>query len=326
MFSRSSLPIKLNKVNFRTVPFIKLKTFGNFMNKSIVSLAMVTALLFTSSNAQSHDKQTKKHPAQHSTQSLSIILEQKPNKVKARYDARHPAQTIDFFGIKPGMTVVEALPGGGWYSKILLPYLGKQGKLIGTDYAFDMWAKFDWMTEEMLAKNKTWVKDWTNKAQEWRNDHSASVDAFRLGSMPKEVNGSADAVVFIRALHNLALFENNGGYLTAALKDAYKALKPGGIAGVVQHMAPEKASDEWANGNYGYLKKSFVIAKMKNAGFEYISSSDINVNPKDQPNKNDGVWRLPPSFSTSKDKPELKKEYIAIGESTRMTLLFRKPN
>jgi len=294
------------------------------MNKSILYIA-TTILFVTAFNAQAHDIRPKKLSAQLSPQSLSMILEQRPTKVKARYEARHPAQTLDFFGIEPKMTVVEALPGGGWYSKILLPYLGQQGKLIGSDYAFDMWAKFDWMTEEMLAKNKNWVKDWTNKAQGWRNEHSASVSAFKLGAMPQEIKDSVDAVVFIRALHNLALFENKGGYLTAALKDTHQALKPGGIVGIVQHMAPETASDEWANGDKGYLKKSFVIAKMKAAGFEYINSSDININPKDKPNEDDIVWRLPPSFAGSKDKPELKKEYMAIGESTRMTLKFRKP-
>ena len=295
------------------------------MNKSILPLAIATTLLFTAYNVQSHDAHTKKQSAQHSAQSLSMILDSRPTKAKARYDARHPAQTMEFFGINPGMTVVEAFPSnGGWYSKILLPYLGKQGMLIGVNYAFDMWAKFDWMTEKRLSKNKTWVKDWTSRALEWHNDNSAKVSAFQFGSMPKEINGSADAVVFIRALHNLAVFESDGGYLTAALKDAYQALKPGGIVGIVQHMAPETASDEWANGDKGYLKKSFVISKMEAAGFEYMDSSDININPKDKPSESDGVWRLPPSFATSKDKPELKKEYIAVGESTRMTLRFRK--
>ena len=110
------------------------------MNKSILPLAIATTLLFTAYNVQSHDAHTKKQSAQHSAQSLSMILDSRPTKAKARYDARHPAQTMEFFGINPGMTVVEAFPSnGGWYSKILLPYLGKQGMLIGVNYAFDMW-------------------------------------------------------------------------------------------------------------------------------------------------------------------------------------------
>ena len=84
-------------------------------------------------------------------------------------------------------------------------------------------------------------------------------------------------------------------------------------------------SDEWAGGQRGYLKKSFVIAKMKEAGFEFEDGIEINMNEKDQPGEEDIVWRLPPSFFTSHENPELKAEMEAIGESNRMTLKFRKP-
>ncbi|MDH3275860.1 MAG: methyltransferase, partial [Gammaproteobacteria bacterium] len=82
---------------------------------------------------------------------------------------------------------------------------------------------------------------------------------------------------------------------------------------------------EFADGNHGYLKKSFVIAVAEKAGFEFVAESNINENPKDQPSEEDIVWRLPPSFGTSRDNPELKAEMEAIGESNRMTLKFRKP-
>jgi predicted methyltransferase len=61
------------------------------------------------------------------------------------------------------------------------------------------------------------------------------------------------------------------------------------------------------------------------AGFEFVASSEINANPKDQPGPEDIVWRLPPSLSGSKDNPEQRAAMEAIGESDRMTLLFRKP-
>ena len=73
-------------------------------------------------------------------------------------------------------------------------------------------------------------------------------------------------------------------------------------------------------------QKSFLIAQMQNAGFEFVESSDININLKDKPEGKDIVWRLPPTLATSRELPELKKEYLAVGESTRMTLTFRKPN
>ena len=166
---------------------------------------------------------------------LAAALAAQPAENQARYTYRHPRETLEFFGIKPGMTVVEALPGGGWYSKILIPYLGAGGKLIGVDYALDMFPKFGFFTEEQLEAKKTWASTWTEKANGWRDAQSASVEAFVFGSMPDSLAGQADAVLFIRALHNLNRFEGDGGYMTAALSDAYKALKPGGIVGVVQH-------------------------------------------------------------------------------------------
>ena len=103
-------------------------------------------------------------------------------------------------------------------------------------------------------------------------------------------------------------------------------LKDGGLVGVVQHRAPESASDEWANGSRGYLKQSAVIAMFEDAGFQLVARSEINANPKDQPGEEDIVWRLPPSLRTSQENPELREAMLAIGESDRMTLLFRKAN
>jgi len=256
--------------------------------------------------------------------SLTEILDAQPDKVKARYEARHPKETLEFFGIKPGMTVVEALPGGGWYSKIIMPYLGSKGQLIGADYSADMFPLFGFFSKERLEAKKTWVQTWTKEAESWRGESSASVAAFQLGSMPDSMKGKADAVLFIRALHNLARFEPKGGFLTKALADANSVLKSGGIVGIVQHMAPDSATDEWADGSRGYLKKAFLVKKMQAAGFELVASSDINSNPKDQPSGDDIVWRLPPSLVTSREDEALKKKLMAIGESNRMTLLFKK--
>ncbi len=256
---------------------------------------------------------------------LAAILDAQPDEVKARYQYRHPQETLEFFGIEPGMTVVEALPGGGWYTKVLLPYLGADGKLIGADYPLDMWPNFGFMTEDRLEAKKTWVADWTAEAEGWRQDGDAPVAAFQMGALPESMHGTADAVLMIRALHNLARFEETGGYLMTALEDAYRVLKPGGIVGVVQHHARENMPDEWANGQNGYLKESFVISKMEEAGFEFVGASGVNANDEDQPTESDFVWRLPPSLQTSRDDPELMAKMQAIGESNRMTLKFRKP-
>jgi predicted methyltransferase len=110
-----------------------------------------------------------------------------------------------------------------------------------------------------------------------------------------------------------------------ALANAFTLLKPGGILGIVQHQAREDLSDEWASGDNGYLKKSFVIREAEKAGFKFVDESAVNENAKDQAKEGDIVWRLPPSYSTSKEDKELKAEMAQIGESHRMTLKFLKP-
>lgn len=257
---------------------------------------------------------------------LAAVLAAQPPEVQARYQWRHPQETLTFFGITPGMTVVEALPGEGWYTKILLPYLGPQGGYIGANYATDMWPLFGFFSAERLKENETWVVDFTAEASVWAGADGPKVAAFVLGSMPESMQGTADAVLFVRALHNLARFEGQGGFLTAALQDAFAVLKPGGVVGVVQHEARAAMPDTWAGGRNGYLKRDFVIARFEQAGFEFLGASEINQNEKDQPDETDVVWRLPPTLATSGEDPALRAQLEAIGESNRMTLKFRKPD
>ncbi len=270
--------------------------------------------------AQAQPPQTEADP-------LDTVLSIQPEESKARYAHRHPRETLEFFGIEPGMTVLEGLPGTGWYSRILLPYLGDEGHLIGANYALDMWPNFPFANEEFMANTSQWLETWPTQAAEWAGESNTPVSAFWLGSLPEELAGTADAAFFPRVLHNLARFQNEGvgNYLDAALADVYTVLKPGGVFGIVQHCAPSEMPDEWANGSNGYLKKQFVIAQIEAAGFEFVGESDINANPKDQPTEQDIVWRLPPSYFTSRDDPDLHAQYAAIGESNRMTLKFRKP-
>jgi len=256
---------------------------------------------------------------------LAAVLAAQPPEVQARYQWRHPRETLEFFGVAPGMTVVEALPGGGWYTKILLPYLGPQGRYIGADYAYDMYPLFGFFSAERLKEKETWVADFTAEATGWAGADAPPVAAFVFGSLPESMKGTADAVLFVRALHNLARFEEQGGYLTAALQNAWDVLKPGGIVGVVQHEARAAMPDTWAGGSNGYLKRDFVIGRFEQAGFEFVGASEINQNEKDQPGETDIVWRLPPTLATSGEDPELRAQMEAVGESNRMTLKFRKP-
>ncbi len=256
---------------------------------------------------------------------LAAVLAAQPEETKARYTSRHPRETLEFFGVQPGMTVVEGLPGRGWYSKILLPYLGPEGRLIGANYAMDMWPNFAFANEEFLKTQATWVTDWPADAEEWRGEDGATVAAFNFGAMPESIAGTADAVLLVRALHNAVRFASVRDFAGEILSDAYAALKPGGTLGIVQHHARDDMSDEFADGNHGYLKKDFVIALAENAGFELVAESDINANPLDRPSEDDVVWRLPPTLGTSRENPALRAELEDIGESNRMTLKFVKP-
>jgi len=256
---------------------------------------------------------------------LDAILAAQPDAAKARYDARHPAETLKFFGITPGMTVGEALPGGGWYTKIIAPYLGEDGTLVGIDYSIDMWPEFSFANEAFIESKKKWPEEFVAKSAEWAPENAPKIAATTFGTPAGDMAGKLDAIIFTRAIHNLSRFETEGQYLTQAMKKSHALLKPGGLAGVVQHRAPENWSDEGANGSAGYMKESNVIAAFESAGFDLEKSSEINANPKDMPvDGQDGVWRLPPSLSGVGEDADLKSERMAIGETDRMTLLFKK--
>src|SRR6056297_2471342 len=266
-------------------------------------------------------------PNETDAERLSRILEAQPDPVKARYDQRHPQETLEFFDIEPGTTLVEALPGGGWYTRILLPYLGSEGRLIATNYPLELWPNFAFATDEFMADIRKWPVTFPDEARSWCDGDCAQIDTFWLGSLPDDAEGRADAVLFVRALHNLARFQiaSVDDYLDQALADAHAVLKPGGVLGVVQHEAPADMPDDWADGSNGYLKKQFVIDQVEAAGFELVAESDINANPIDRPGTDEYVWRLPPSLRLPEEDPELLARYQAIGESNRMTLKFRKP-
>lgn len=258
-------------------------------------------------------------------EALQAVLDAQPEDVQARYDARNPAATLEFFGIEPGMTVVETLPGGGWYTKILLPYVGPEGKVVGAHYPDDIWARFGFFDEEGIARAIERTANWPETAAGWEVENAAKIKSATITNLPEGMDGKVDAVLFIRALHNLNRFDADAGYMAETLNSVSRVLKPGGIVGVVQHRAPADNPDEWADGSAGYLKQDAVIAAFEAAGFELEATSEINANPADKPTAEDIVWRLPPSLNgTEEDTPE-REAVMAIGESDRMTLLFRKP-
>jgi predicted methyltransferase len=225
----------------------------------------------------------------------------------ARDPARHPAEELASFGIKPNMTVVELWPGGGYWTEILGAYLAKGG---GTYY---------------VALNAPGDAEEDKGTERWRARIAAQKD--RLGVIhetmlgPKNMDiappGSADMVLTFRNLHNWM----DGGYADDVLAAAFKALKPGGILGVEEHRGRnDKPQDPKAKD--GYVRQDYTIALAKKAGFVLIGSSEINANPKDTKDWVDGVWTLPPTLSQG-DKDRAK--YVAIGEADNFVLKFQKP-
>ncbi len=253
---------------------------------------------------------------------LESILAAQPEDTKARYMYRHPKETIELFGIQPGMIVAEVLPGGGWYSKILIPYIGETGKLVGLGYSQAM--AEDIFPPKFQTVATTFTSTWPQKMAD-TGATGAEISAITFGAVPEEMNGTLDRIVFIRALHHIGRAEPKGGHFTSAIDESLKLLKPGGQVGIVQHESPESMTDEWAIGDKGYMKKSNVISAFEAAGFSLVVDSPINNNANDVPGEDDVVWRLPPSLRGADEDEALKAQMTAIGESNRMTLVFEKP-
>ena len=257
------------------------------------------------------------------TTALAQVIDARSVEDKARDPYRHPTETLKFFDLRPGMTVAEALPGSGWYTNILANYLGAQGSIYGVNYPDKLWPMFSFSTEEMVKKRIASTKQFPGLVTGF-TDSGIAARGFTFNTVPSDVLGTVDRVLMIRALHNLNRFEPNTGMRSQALAAVRAMLKDDGLVGVVQHRAPTTADDAKADGSRGYLKQATVIAIFEEAGFELVASSEINANPRDQAGPEEIVWRLPPSLSGSGDDPERKTAMVAIGESDRMTLSFRK--
>jgi len=227
----------------------------------------------------------------------------------ARDKYRHPVETLDFFELDPGDTVVEIWPGGGWYTEILAPYLAKGGG-------------------KLVLAAPDWGRSGVDKLRTANAALYGSIpvaDFPTFGGKAAEVpNGTADAVLTFRNVHNWRMGyrrDDKQDYSADAFKQIFAMLKPGGILGIEDHRLPEGADAERERSS-GYMKVSTIRRLAESAGFKFVASSEINANPKDTADWPDGVWTLPPSLRL-KDKD--RERYLAIGESDRMTLKFVKP-
>ncbi|WFP51580.1 methyltransferase [Methylomonas sp. EFPC3] len=224
---------------------------------------------------------------------------------------RHPAQTLSFFEIYPDQTVIEIIPGGGWYTEILAPLLRDNGHyvaaVIDPDSAVNPSSQHYYDRQLKTLKIKL--------ARLPRIYGRPEIRRFDEGHPQFGSPGSADRVVTFRNVHNW----RENGTAEAMFRGCFDVLKPGGILGVVGHRANPDAAN---GGSAGYTTQSQVIAWAEQAGFELEAASEINANPADTKDHESGVWNLPPSFSLGAKN---RAKYAAIGESDRMTLRFRKP-
>ncbi|WP_417481951.1 class I SAM-dependent methyltransferase [Maricaulis sp.] len=234
----------------------------------------------------------------------------------ARDAARHPAETLEFFGIDPSGTVIEIWPGSGWYTDILAPWIAANG---GQYVA----AHFPLSSENAARRN-------SRAAFENHVSDHAIYGNVRMVDFGQRSNalvepGTADAVLTFRNVHNWMMF----GYAERAFDDFYAALRPGGVLGVVDHRLPSTREQD-PQARSGYVQQAYVIAMAEEAGFELVGTSEINANPADTADHPFGVWTLPPVRRSAAGGEEMAADfdragYDAIGESDRMTLLFRKP-
>lgn len=240
----------------------------------------------------------------------AITGEHRSEANRLRDPYRHPRETLQFFGLKPGLTVVEIWPGGGWYSEIIGPVLRDGGKYYLAHYAIE---------DPGLAG---WQREVREKQQQRITEQSAiyGKPVFTSFGPPDHAAiapaGSADLVLTFRNVHNWS--SRNADQ--AAFSAFYAALKPGGVLGVVEHRAKPGTTFERMV-KTGYMTEAYVIELAKRAGFKLLEKSEINANPKDNTDHPNGVWTLPPMLRGWLDKDK----YRAIGESDRMTLKFGKP-
>ena len=228
---------------------------------------------------------------------------------RARDVYRHPVETLGFFGIKPDMTVVELWPGRGWYTEVLAPYLRDNGKLYAAH--FPAQSKVEYY-QKGLAAFKAMLA-----ANPALYDRVVLTELGPPDSVAVAPAASADAVLTFRNMHNWMGQGND----VKVMQAAFAALKPGGVLGVVEHRAAANATAEQVKDS-GYMTEEMVIKAAEAAGFVLEAKSEINANPRDTRDHPKGVWTLPPSLALGDTDRE---KYVAIGESDRMTLRFRKP-
>ncbi|MGB3795495.1 MAG: hypothetical protein WA957_04240 [Alteraurantiacibacter sp.] len=252
--------------------------------------------------------------AEHTATFDNVLNHPRRAQDSARDVFRNPAETLSFFQVEPGMTVVDYLPAGGWYSRVLIPYLGAGGTYIGLNPELHPELTGYWdMYRNAASKIPA-------DAQGWVGDAGAEVIGINTDDDMDALAGTADRVLIFREMHNMRRF----GWMHDSMMAIRTVLKDDGMVGVVQHRANEDAPFDYTLGQNGYQRQEDVIRLFAAYGFELVSAAEINANPRDPANWEGGVWSLPPSYRGADEGSAERARRADIGESDRMTLLFRK--
>lgn len=227
---------------------------------------------------------------------------------------RNPSETLAFFRIEPAMRVVEYGPGGGWYTRVLAPWIAPTGTYMALNADS---GPMPTAQGSEISRAMSWAERFPTQAAAQTGVDAAQIIAFESDEIPDDIVGTADRILVFRSLHGML----NSNTADRELRAMRTLLADDGMIGVVQHRAPEDASYADSNGSRGYLRQSDVIKLFELNGFELADSSEVNANPADPADWPAGVWTLPPSLSGGDADRE---RLLAIGESDRMTLLFRK--
>ncbi|OLF81646.1 methyltransferase [Maricaulis sp. W15] len=233
-----------------------------------------------------------------------------------RDSSRHPQETLEFFEIDPSGTIVEIWPGGGWYADILAPWIhANGGQYVAAHFDAESGSENRRRSRAAFEAHVANAEIYGDvQIVDFNSDTALALEA-----------GSVDTILTFRNIHNWM----SRGYAERAFADFHTALAPGGTLGVVEHRLPSTREQD-PGASSGYVQQAYVIALAEEAGFELVGASEINANPADTADHPMGVWTLPPvRRSPAADSEQAadfdRAAYDAIGESDRMTLLFRKP-
>ncbi len=228
---------------------------------------------------------------------------------RARDALRRPAEVLAFWGLKPGATILELQPGEGWWTQILAPYAARTGgRYFGTGPDLENPA----ITPAARQMRSAFEKKFSDAAT------YGKVQLVNWGMTAAPLPENAyDLILVSRAIHGWVRQE---GMVERNFAQLARGLKPGGALAIEAHRANPGPQDPKAAS--GYLTEEWVIDQARKAGLELVAKSEINANPKDTKDYDQGVWTLPPTLRLG-DRD--RDRFLAIGESDRFTLRFRKP-